>query len=70
MINTKQKTRQSAARVKIESDILEAYNLKRKQRPQLSPSECYTAVGLEFNMYYYQVQYIVLKARKAGKKVL
>lgn len=70
MKNTEQKTRQSGYRAKLESDILDAYNLKRKQRPQLSPSECYTAVGLDFNMYYYQIQYIIIKARKAGKKVL
>lgn len=69
MINTKQKTRQSGTRAKFEADVLEAYNLHRKQKKE-SPSECYTSVGMEFNINFYQVQYIVLKAKKAGKKVL
>ncbi len=69
MINTKQKTRQSGTRAKFEADVLAAYNLHRKQKKE-SPSECYTSVGLEFNINFYQVQYIVLKAKKAGKKVL
>ena len=68
-MNNKQTTRQSGTRAKFEADVLEAYNLHRKQKKE-SPSECYTSVGLEFNINFYQVQYIVLKAKKAGKNVL
>lgn len=70
MKNTEQRTRQSGLRAKLESDVLEAYNIMRKQKPQPSPTECYTAVGLQFNQNFYQIQYIIIKARKAGKKVL
>ena len=70
MKNINPKPRQSGLRIKLEADILEAYNIKRKEKPQPSPTECYTAVGLQFNMNYYQVQYIIIKATKAGKKVL
>ncbi|MBR1784001.1 MAG: hypothetical protein IJ760_00985 [Bacteroidales bacterium] len=63
-------TRQSGLRVKIENDVLQAYNLMRRKRPQPSPSECYTTLGSQFNMNYYQIQYIILKARKTGKRVL
>lgn len=69
-MSNKKTTRQSGLRAKFEADVLEAYNLKRKEKPQPSPSECYTAVGLQFNRNFYQVQYIILKAKKAGKKVL
>lgn len=68
-MNNKQTTRQSSTRAKFEADVLEAYNIHRKQKKE-SPSECYTSVGREFNINFYQVQYIILKAKKAGKKVL
>ena len=63
------KTRQSGYRRKLENNVLAAYNVRRKQH-QESPIEAYTAVGNQFHLYYYQVQYIILKAKKAGKKVL
>lgn len=70
MINTKQKTRQSGYRANLEAEVLDAYNIRRRQHDQESPTEAYTAVGKQFHLYYYQVQYIILKAKKAGKKVL
>ena len=68
--NTTTPTRQSGQRKKLEADVLAAYNIQRKKNPQPSPTECYTAVGLQMGMLIYQVQYIIIKARKAGKKVL
>lgn len=70
MINTKQKTRQSGYRANLEAEVLDAYNLRRRQHDQESTIEVYTAAGKQFHLYYYQVQYIILKAKKAGKKVL
>lgn len=70
MKNTRKKTRQSAYRARLESDVLDAYNLMRKEKPQPSTTECYSAVGQKYNMNYYQVQYIVIKARESGKKVV
>jgi len=70
MKNTRKKARQSGLRARLEKDVLEAYNLKRKEKPMPCATDCYVAVGLKFNMNYYQVQYIILKARESGKKVL
>jgi hypothetical protein len=70
MKNKEPKTRQSSNRAKLEAEVLDAYNLRRRQNDQESPTEAYTAVGKPFRLYYYQVQYIILKAKKAGKKVL
>lgn len=52
----------------LEKKILEAYNNHRKCTGQ-SPTETYTEVGRELGLNIYQVQYIIIKARKAGKEV-
>lgn len=70
MKNKEPKTRQSGYRAKLEAEVLDAYNLRRRQHDRESPIEAYTAVGKQFHLYYYQIQYIILKAKKAGKKVL
>lgn len=54
----------------LEQQVLEAYNKHRKRTGQ-SPTETYVEVGRKLGgLNIYQVQYIIIKARKAGKEVL
>jgi predicted nucleic acid-binding protein len=69
-MNNKRKQRQSGKRVELESKVLEAYNNRRKMFKNESVTESYTNIALKLDLNLYQVQYIILKARKDGKKVL
>lgn len=53
----------------LEQDVLAAYNRQRRLTGQ-SQIECCVEVGRKRGLNFYQVQYVIIKARKAGKEVL
>lgn len=64
-------TRTSSTRKQLEKDVLDAYNaLRRKTDNNKSPMEAYESVAASLRLKSWQVQYIVIKARKTGKEVI
>ena len=56
-------------REKIESEALDMYNDLRRTS-ELSPMECYMEVAKKLDVKPWNVQYIIIKARRQGKEVL
>ena len=53
----------------LEKDVLDAYNALRRKSDK-SPMEAYESVAASLRLKSWQVQYIVIKARKTGKEVI
>lgn len=70
MERTAQNTeRTSSTRRQLEKKVLDEYNALRRKSDK-SPMEAYESVAASLRLKYWQVQYIVIKARKTGKEVI
>ena len=63
-------SRTSSIRKQLEKDVLDAYNALRRKSDNKSPMEAYESVAASLRIKSWQVQYIVIKARKTGKEVI
>jgi hypothetical protein len=69
MEKTEKPSRTSSIRKQLEKDVLDAYNALRRKSDK-SPMEAYESVAASLRLKSWQVQYIVIKARKTGKEVI
>lgn len=69
MEKTEKPSRTSSIRKQLEKDVLDAYNALRRKSDK-SPMEAYESVAANLRLKSWQVQYIVIKARKTGKEVI
>lgn len=70
MERTAQNTeRTSSTRRQLEKKVLDEYNALRRTSEE-SPMEAYASVAARLRLKSWQVQYIVIKARKTGKEVI
>lgn len=69
MEKTEKNSRTSSTRKQLEKEVLNAYNALRRISDK-SPMEAYESVAASLRLKSWQVQYIVIKARKTGKEVI